>query len=164
MLSLRNLVAAIAVCSFVAFPVDGADKDQEAKDKAKAAIALAKAARDREKASVTIPKAKSWADALEVSKKAKKPLVIWVGIDVKDQKEVFEKLKGPAINMKMDEYYGSKTPRLYYTSASNVVYYIEEKALTAAAIDVIAKSWPKLDIFDSNGFLSGDGKAIVQEK
>lgn len=164
MLSLRNLVAAIAVCSFLAISADGADKEQEAKDKAKAALALAKAAREREKASVSIPKAKSWSDALETAKKAKKPLVIWVGIDVKDQPEVFEKLKGPAINMRMDEYYGSKVPRLYYTSNPEVVYYIEAKALAVNAIDVIVKSWPKAEIFDSNSFHLGDTKTVLQEK
>lgn len=164
MLSLRNLVAALAVCSFVALSADAGDKEQEAKDKAKAALALAKAAREREKSAVSIPKAKSWTDALETAKKAKKPLVIWVGIDVKDQPEVFEKLKGPAVNMKMDEYYGSKVPRLYYTSDPSVVYYIEVKALTAAAVDVIAKSWPKRDSIDSNSFQVGDTKTVVQEK
>jgi hypothetical protein len=164
MLSLRNLVAAFAVVVFLTLPADGADKEQEAKDKAKAALALAKAAREREKAAVSIPKAKSWSDALDAAKKAKKPLVIWVGIDVKDQPEIFEKLKGPAVNMRMDEYYGSKVPRLYYTSNPEVVYYIEAKALTVNAIDVIAKSWPKKDVIESNGFQIGDTKTIVQEK
>lgn len=164
MLSLRNLVAAIAVCLFVSLSANAVDKEQEAKDKAKAALALAKAAREREKSVVSIPKAKSWVDALEVSKKAKKPLVIWVGIDVKDHADVYEKLRGPAINMKMDEYYGSKVPRLYYTSDPSVVYYIEAKALTSAAIDVIAKSWPKLDSIDSNGLHIGDTKTVAQEK
>lgn len=164
MLSLRNVVAAIAVCCVLSSTVDGADKEQEAKDKAKAALALAKAAREREKASVTIPKAKSWGDALESAKKAKKPLVIWVGIDVKDHPEIFEKLKGPAVNMRMDEYYGSKVPRIYYTSKPDVVYYIEAAALSVNAIDVIAKSWPKLETIDANGFHLGETKTVAQEK
>jgi len=155
---LRNsLVITLSLMPVIA---DGADKEQEAKDKARAALALAKAAREREKAQVVLPKVTDYKVAEETAKKAKKPLIIWVNVEAKEKPEVFEKLKGPAMNFWMPSYDGNNKPRLIYTRGDGAVYYFDAKDLSVEVAKIIQASWV---IKEAQGAVRV-GDAIVQEK
>lgn len=158
---LRNLTAMLLVVLPVA-SMDGADKEQEAKDKARAALALAKAAREREKAQTVLPKVTDYKVAEDAAKKAKKPLIIWVNVEAKDKPEVFEKLKGPAMNFYMPSYDGNSKPRLIYTRNDGSIYYFDAKDLSVDVAKLIQASWePKVAQAEIR---SSDAIVNVQEK
>ena len=156
---LRNLTA-ISLCLVSFASMSGADKEQEAKDKARAALALAKAARERERAQSVLPKAPDLQTASDAAKKAKKPLIIWVNVEAKDKPEVFEKLKGPAMNFYMPSYDGNNKPRLIYTRGDGAIYYFDAKDLSVDVAKIIQASWTIKEA--QSAIRSTD--AIVQEK
>ena len=138
---LRKTVTPLAALAFasVCFAGDPATPQ----DKAKAALSLAKAAREREKVRQGILlKAETPQSAFEVAQRAGKPLVLWVGLDGSAEKpEVFKKLAAVAVQFRVDEYAGNKTPRLVYASADGTVFSLAPDQLSDEAVRVIKLSW-----------------------
>lgn len=106
---------------------------EDATAKAKAALALAQAKREREsdKAQAKGPAAgvqegcfTDLATARSVAKRTGKPLVLWVGMECRDAKDVCDSLAGDVVSCHLAEYHGSKTPRVVVPDKDGTEYRI----------------------------------------
>lgn len=155
----RKTIPSAVVAALVAAVAAGAGEPPSPQDKAKSALLLAKAARERERAKAAVlQRVENPAAAFEAAARAKKPLVLWVGIDGPTAKpDVFKRLAACAVQFQVDEYGGSKTPRVVYAGADGTVYSIAEAALTDDAVRVIKQAWvaaaPNLFIAGGLGLL-----------
>lgn len=143
MFGFRKTVGAALVLASAAA---GAGEPPTPGDKAKSALAIARAAREREKEKASLlTKAENPAAAFEAAAKAKKPLVLWVGMDgSKDKPDVYKQLACCAVQFQVDEFAGNKTPRLVYSSADGMVMSLAPDQLGDAAVKVIKQSWMRV--------------------
>lgn len=134
-MSLHLLRNAMIVCMIGSFAM--AD---EATDKAKAALALAKAQRERTTptTSKAMPKAAvmegcfdDLATARMVSKKLRKPLVLWVGMTCKDANDVCEAIRDDVVSCHLTSYHGSPTARVIVTDYEGVEYRVLKSEIDA---------------------------------
>lgn len=129
---LRNAMIACMVGSFA--------MADESTDKAKAALALAKAQRERTTptASKAMPKAAvvegcfdDLATAHMVAKRLKKPLVLWVGMTCKEAGNVCDSLHEDVVSCHLSSYHGSATARIVVTDPEGVEYRVLKSEIDA---------------------------------
>lgn len=110
------------------------------KDKAKATLALARAAKERadkeeeaekQNAKIAIEKAEKGEclsdlkASMAAAKALKKPLVLWVGLNCEKHKDVRNALS-ECVHCHLESYHGSNSPRLIVTDKQGVEYKIEK--------------------------------------
>lgn len=111
-------------------------------DRARAALAIAKAAREREYSSAQTKEVGKDAGVMEgcftdlstarkVSKVLKKPLVLWVGMVCTDAPDTCKSLADDVVSCHLTEYHGDKSPRIVVSDPDGVEYKIRKQDIDA---------------------------------